>query len=545
MSSIILSLSAYYHDSAAALIRDGKIIAAAQEERFNKLKHDPSFPKKAIVSICNQSGTDLTKIDKVIFYEKPLVKFERILKTSIANAPMGFESFKQSMQEWIINQKLLMKRNIKRELASICTTLSEKPLLFSAHHLSHAASAFYPSPFEKSDRTLLDGVGEFETSSVWLGDGSELQHIKSIDFPHSLGLFYSTITQHCGFKVNSGEYKLMGPAPYGKPKYLSKLQELIHVFEDGSFALDMRVFEYCKSMKMTGSKLEDFLDIPVRSEDEALDPIHIDLAASAQKLIEDIILRICLNLRNKFDCESPCMSGGVALNCVSNGKILKSKSFKNIWVQPASGDAGGAVGAALVAHYASNKIRTVEKPDSMSGAYLGKYYSSDESSNELTKNGVKFERLSQVDLLDETASALCDGKAVGWFQGRSEFGPRALGSRSILADPRDPNMQRILNLKIKFRESFRPFAPIILVEEVENWFETIRNSPYMMFVDQLVSDKKRTPPQNESSVSQNISSQLAIERSSVPAVTHVDYTAFKQFASGRMLCCDELLERFL
>lgn len=532
MSSIILGISAYYHDSAAALVRDGKIIAAAQEERFTRLKHDPAFPKNAIVSLCNQTDISLADIETIIFYEKPLIKFERILKTSIANAPLGFENFKQSMQEWIINQKLLMKKNIKRELASISNTLAEKPLLFSAHHLSHAASAFYPSPFEKAIVLCLDGVGEFETTSVWLGEGAELKHLKSIDFPHSLGLFYSTITQHCGFKVNSGEYKLMGLAPYGKPKYLSKLQELLHVSDDGSFALDMRYFEYCKSLKMTSSKLAAFLDIPVRLDGEDLKPCHMDLAASAQKVIENIILKICINLRNEFDCENLCMSGGVALNCVSNGKILKSNTYKNIWVQPASGDAGGAIGAALVAYYASNKIREVEKPDSMGGSYLGKKYSNNECSDELKTNGVKFDRLDQNELIHETAQALCDGKAIGWFQGRSEFGPRALGARSILADPRDPNMQRTLNLKIKFRESFRPFAPIILIEECENWFETIRNSPYMMFVDHLLCNKK-TAQHHESLVSKSIPSQLAIERSVVPAITHVDYSARVQTISKK------------
>ena len=522
----ILGISSFYHDSAAALIVDGKIVAAAQEERFTRIKHDASFPFKSIEFVLKYGNIDLSKVDHVAFYEKPFLKFERLLETYVAHSPKGFGQFLKSMPIWL-REKLFQKRILTQNLKKFDKNFDEKKILFSEHHLSHAASAFYPSPFEKAVVLTADGVGEWATTTVAIGQGKKLEIKKEIHYPHSLGLLYSAFTYYTGFKVNSGEYKLMGLAPYGKPKYKKIIEEnLVDTKQDGSFWLDQRFFNYSTDFTMINSKFEKLFGKKRRvPERDKIEQFHMDIAASIQSFTEDIMLKLSRAIRDEFAIENLCLAGGVALNCVANGKILKEKIFKNIWVQPAAGDAGGALGAALsVWHLHLNKDREQSKyDDDMLGSYLGPNYKQDEIEQSLKNIKANFEVYNQENLIEKTAVAISNGKAVGWFQGRMEFGPRALGNRSILGDPRDPNMQKNLNLKVKFRESFRPFAPSILENECRNWFELETKSPYMLMVSNVKKDKTIEPTDGE----QNLFGieKLNVKRSSIPAVTHVDYSA--------------------
>ena len=522
----ILGISSFYHDSAAALIVDGKIVAAAQEERFTRIKHDASFPFKSIEFVLKYGNIDLSKVDHVAFYEKPFLKFERLLETYVAHSPKGFGQFLKSMPIWL-REKLFQKRILTQNLKKFDKNFDEKKILFSEHHLSHAASAFYPSPFEKAVVLTADGVGEWATTTVAIGQGKKLEIKKEIHYPHSLGLLYSAFTYYTGFKVNSGEYKLMGLAPYGKPKYKKIIEEnLVDTKQDGSFWLDQRFFNYSTDFTMINSKFEKLFGKKRRvPEKDKIEQFHMDIAASIQSFTEEIMLKLSRAIRDEFAIENLCLAGGVALNCVANGKILKEKIFKNIWVQPAAGDAGGALGAALsVWHLHLNKDREQSNyDDDMLGSYLGPNYKQDEIEQSLKNIKANFEIYNQENLIEKTAVAISNGKAVGWFQGRMEFGPRALGNRSILGDPRDPNMQKNLNLKVKFRESFRPFAPSILENECRNWFELETKSPYMLMVSNVKKDKTIEPTDEE----QNLFGieKLNVKRSSIPAVTHVDYSA--------------------
>ncbi len=523
----ILGISAFYHDSAACLLKDGEIVAAAQEERFTRKKHDASFPHHAIKYCLKEAQINAENISSIIFYEKPFLKFERLLETYLAFAPKGFKSFIAAMPIWI-KYKLFQKSILIKELS---TTLAvdvnwKDRLLFSEHHLSHAASAFYPSPFESAAVLTLDGVGEWTTTSLALGKGNTLKVIKEIHFPHSLGLLYSAFTYYTGFKVNSGEYKVMGLAPYGEPKYVDIIKkELIKIADDGSFQLNMRYFNYATGVTMTNKKFNDLFGGPPRNPETQLTQREMDLAASVQKVTEDVLLQIAKNIARDTGERNLCLAGGVALNCVANGILLREKIFDNIWIQPAAGDAGGALGAALCAwhlHYQKNR-KTDLAHDAMKGTYLGPRFSDDEIEYELTKCGAVFNKLSEIDLIEQVASALAEEKAVGWMQGRMEFGPRALGGRSIIADPRSPMMQKQLNLKVKYRESFRPFAPSVLREDVREWFEHDTDSPYMLFVADVQKDKRLAMTNKEEALFGI--DKLNVPRSSVPAITHVDYSA--------------------
>ena len=522
----ILGLSAFYHDSAAVLLRNGKIAWAVQEERFTRIKHDAAFPHESIKFILENEGISLDDIEYIAFYDKPFLKFERLLETAIAFAPKGFLSFCQSMTVWI-KEKLFMKSLLINELKKFSDGFDKKKLLFGHHHKSHAASAFFPSPFERAAVVVLDGVGEWSTATVSFGEGNSLVAEREIKFPHSLGLLYTAFTFYCGFKVNSGEYKLMGLAPYGEPIYADKIkQELIDIKDDGSFWVNQTYFSYCYGLKMIGPRFEELFGRPARkSDDKSLDKFYMDVAASIQAVTEEIVLKIVGHTAKRYEVENLCLAGGVALNCVANGKILESKFFKRVWVQPASGDAGGALGVALdLWHSYLQKPRLVETLDSMSGAYLGPEFEDEQIIEDLEKLGAVYHSKSDADLVNETAKALSDGAAVGWFQGRMEFGPRALGNRSILGDPRDPSTQSKLNLKIKFRESFRPFAPSVLREEYKNWFDLNCDSPYMLFVAGVCENHRIKQKPGPVDINQ--------ARSSVPAITHVDYSARVQTVSS-------------
>lgn len=525
----ILGISAYYHDSAAALLVDGKPVAAAQEERFTRIKHDAAFPKNAIAYCLDEAGLDLDDIDHIVFFEKPLLKFERLLETYLASAPRGFGSFKVAMPVWI-KEKLFQKSNLAASLKDLSRAgkagAIEDKLLFAEHHQSHAASAYYPSPFNEAVVLTMDGVGEWATTSVAIGRGSKLETIKEINWPHSLGLLYSAFTYYTGFKVNSGEYKVMGLAPYGEPKYAQLIMEkLIDVKPDGSFWLDQSYFNYASGLTMTSRKFHDLFGGPPRTAESPLTQTHMDLAASVQKVTEIVMLRMTRALAKETGIENLCLAGGVALNCVANGKILRDNAFKRIFVQPAAGDAGGALGAAFAAHAMhANQPRFISAGmDAMGGSYLGPSFAQVDIEGRLAAQGAKFRSMSDDELYDATAESLENGDAVGWFQGRMEFGPRALGARSILGDPRNPEMQKTLNLKIKFRESFRPFAPSVLAEDVADYFELDQASPYML----MVADVKRNRRRHMNAAEAGLFGieKLNVARSDVPAVTHVDYSA--------------------
>jgi len=522
----ILGISAFYHDSAAVLIKEGEIIAAAQEERFTRNKHDSNYPKKAVDFVLEEAGLKLSEIDHIAFYEKPFLKFERLLETYLAFAPKGFKSFSMSMPLWLrekLFQKNLLMQNLKEHDENFN---DEKKLLFSEHHFSHAASAYYPSPFKDAVVLTLDGVGEWATTTTALGENDNLEIIKEIHFPHSLGLLYSAFTYYTGFKVNSGEYKLMGLAPYGEPKYKKLIMDnLIDLKSDGSFRLNMDYFNYATGLTMTNKKFEELFKNPVRiPEKNFLTQFHMDVAASAQAAIEEAVLTLTRSLAKEHKSKNLCLAGGVALNCVANGKILKENIFEKIWIQPAAGDAGGALGAALsVWHKELNKKRIYPLEDRMKGSYLGPNYSDNNVELELKKLGAKFEKYSEEQIIDITAKELNNSKTIGWFQGKMEFGPRALGARSIIADPRSEQMQKTLNLKVKFRESFRPFAPSVLREDLSEWFELNCDSPYMLLVADINKSIRREMNQEEKNLFGI--DKLNVKRSTIPAVTHVDYSA--------------------
>ena len=518
----ILGISAFYHDSAAALICDGEIIAAVQEERFSRIKHDNSFPINSIHFLLKSKDIDLQKIDAVVFYEKPFLHFERLLETYVANAPKGFKSFSKSMPLWL-KDKLFQKNKILKNLYSISKKFSSDKLFFCEHHLSHAASAFFPSPFKKALILTVDGVGEWSTTTVSIGDNHSIKMIKEIKYPHSLGLLYSAFTYYLGFKVNSGEYKVMGLAPYGQPTFKDLIyQNLIDVKDDGTFRLNQKYFSYSTSLKMTNDKFNKLFGKKNRNSKEKLEQFHMDIASSIQKVIEETLIKIISSLSSEFSINNLCLAGGVALNCVANGKILETKKFKNIWIQPASGDAGGSLGAALYYWYNKSKNNKPEI-DSMKGSYLGPDFSNSEIEKILIKEGAVYKYYNDSELLKETAILLSQSNSIGWFQGRMEFGPRALGSRSILADPRSDKMQKNLNLKIKFRESFRPFAPSILEDYVSDWFDLKVKSPYMLLVANVKKEIREKLTDKENRLFGI--DLLNVKRSTIPAVTHVDYSA--------------------
>ncbi len=520
----ILGISAFYHDSAAALIDDGRIVAAAQEERFTRRKHDPSFPHHAIAYCLAQAGIGADQLDHVVFYDKPFLKFERLLETYVALAPRGFRSFKMSIPLWL-REKLFQKNLLRGELRKFSETFDAGRLLFCEHHLSHAASAFYPSPFERAAVLTMDGVGEWTTTSAAIGNGHHLEIIQEIHFPHSLGLLYSAATYYTGFKVNSGEYKVMGLAPYGEPKYAQLiLDHLIDLKPDGSFRLDMSYFDYCTGFTMTNDRFAKLFGQPVRGPDQLLAGFHMDVAASIQAVLDEAVLRLTRGLARQTGAKHLCLAGGVALNCVANGKVLRDGHFDEIWIQPAAGDAGGALGAALAAYHGfADRPRDVNAMDGMSGAFLGPEFSQSEIEQRLTAAGAKFATLGEADMIETTAQALVAQQAVGWFQGRMEFGPRSLGARSILGDPRSPAMQKNLNLKVKYRESFRPFAPAVLREDVADWFELDGASPYMLLVADVREPRRRRMSAEEQALFGI--DKLNVARSEIPAVTHVDYSA--------------------
>jgi len=522
----ILGISAFYHDSAATILIDGEIIAAAQEERFTRIKHDSNYPYNAVEFVLNFAKLKLNDVDQIIFFEKPFLKFERLLETYVAFAPRGFKSFCMAMPVWL-KDKLFQKKILFNELKRHDSNFNdEKKIYFSDHHLSHAASAFFPSPFEEAIVLTADGVGEWATTTVAIGKGNKLEIKKEIHFPHSLGLLYSAFTYYTGFKVNSGEYKLMGLAPYGAPIYEDKIKNnLIDIKEDGSFYLDQSYFNYATGLTMTNKKFDNLFGQKVRdAKHEKLTQFHMDIAASIQKVTEDIMIKLIKSLKEEFDISNLCLAGGVALNCVANGKMLKEKIFENIWVQPAAGDAGGSLGAALALWYIEqNNPRKVDHNDSMQGSYLGPEYSQKEIEEQLDKAGAKYEVFNDQELLDKTVTDLSKEEVVGWFQGRMEFGPRALGGRSILGDPRSEKMQKNLNLKVKYRESFRPFAPSILKEDLSEWFDLNIDSPYMLMVSNINKDKIIEMTEDQKNLFGI--DKLNIKRSEIPAVTHVDYSA--------------------
>ncbi|MEN8189595.1 MAG: carbamoyltransferase [Thermodesulfobacteriota bacterium] len=521
----ILGLSAFYHDSAATLVVDGEIIAAAQEERFTRKKHDPGFPVNAINYVLSAGNLTLAEVDHVAFYDKPFLKFERLLETYLACAPKGFNSFRMAMPVWL-REKLFLKSQLTRQLKRLDKQFKDSKLLFGEHHVSHAASAFYPSPFEEAMILTLDGVGEWATTTVAIGRSDTLEIVKELHFPHSLGLLYSAFTYYLGFRVNSGEYKVMGLAPYGEPKYKDLiLEKLIDLKNDGSFHLDQSYFNYTTGLTMTNQRFAELFGQPVRKpESDQLTQFHMDMAASVQAVTEEIVLAIVRSLAESHNISNLCLAGGVALNCVANGKILRENIFENIWIQPAAGDAGGALGAALaVWHKELGQPREVKTPDSMQGAYLGPVFDQESIEKELTRCGAVFDTVEDEVVFTEAAQALASGKAVGWFQGRMEFGPRALGGRSILGDPRSESMQKTLNLKVKYRESFRPFAPSVLRDEMSDWFSLDHDSPYMLLVDGVHPDKRRVLSEEENALFGI--DKLNIRRSEIPAITHVDYSA--------------------
>ncbi|MCX2976870.1 carbamoyltransferase family protein [Candidatus Marimicrobium litorale] len=522
----ILGLSAYYHDSAAALVKDGEIVAAAQEERFSRKKHDAGFPGSAIRYCLAEAGLSLADVDEVVFYDKPLVKFERLLETYLSYAPNGLRSFIAAMPIWL-KEKLYLKSTLKTELSNLGDLKkTELPdLLFSEHHQSHAASAFFPSPFEKAVVLCLDGVGEWATTTAWLGEGKTLKPLWELDFPHSLGLLYSAFTYYTGFKVNSGEYKLMGLAPYGEPTYVELiLDNLMDLKEDGTFRLDMQYFNYCTGLTMTNKKFDKLFGGPARQAEGELTQREMDIAASIQKVTEEVVLRLAKTAQRETGCRNLCLAGGVALNCVSNGELLRAEVFDEVWVQPAAGDAGGALGAALVAwHERHDGNREINGADSMKGSYLGPRYASDEIRKQLDASGAVYQELDDSALLPKLADILASEHVVGWFQGRMEFGPRALGGRSIIGDPRSSKMQSVMNLKIKYRESFRPFAPSVLAEDVSDYFVHDCPSPYMLMVAPI-TEAIRIPMTAEQESLFGIE-KLNVPRSALPAITHVDYSA--------------------
>ena len=522
----ILGISAFYHDSAAALIEDGAILAAAQEERFSRKKHDARFPRQAVAYCLGEARIRPAEVDHVVFYDKPFLKFERLLETYLAFAPRGFRSFRMAMPLWL-KEKLLQRRLLREELEKFSPAIDwDGRLLFTEHHQSHAASAFYPSPFREAAVLTMDGVGEWATTSVAIGHDNRLKMLRELHFPHSIGLLYSAFTYYTGFKVNSGEYKVMGLAPYGEPRYAKAiLDQLIDLKADGTFRLNQDYFDYCTGLRMTNQRFDALFGGPPRKPDEPLAQRHMDLAASIQKVTEEIVLRLCRGLARETGAANLCLAGGVALNCVANGKILRDGSFKDIWIQPAAGDAGGAVGAALIAYhmFLDQPRPPTNRGDAMKGAYLGPSFSQFEIESRLRAAGARFEVFDDPALIETTVDALATEQAVGWFQGRMEFGPRALGNRSILGDPRSPTMQRTLNLRIKYRESFRPFAPSVLREDVADWFELDADSPYMLLVADVVAPRRRQMTEREQALFGI--DKLNVPRSDIPAVTHVDYSA--------------------
>ena len=527
----ILGISAFYHDSAACVLKDGEIVAAAQEERFTRKKHDPNYPKNAINFVLDYSNLKLSEVDHIVFFEKPFLKFERLLETYVGFAPRGFVSFAKAMPIWI-KEKLFQKNLLFNKLKEHDKNYkSDKNIFFSDHHLSHAASAFFPSPFEEAIILTADGVGEWATTTVGVGKNNHLEIKKEIHFPHSLGLLYSAFTYYTGFKVNSGEYKLMGLAPYGKPIYEEQVKQLIDIKEDGTFRLDQKYFNYATGLTMTSNKFDIlFGQKPRDPKNEKISQFHMDIAASIQKVTEEIMIKLSKALRKEYNIKNLCLAGGVALNCVANGKILEEKIFDNIWIQPAAGDAGGSLGAAMALwHIEHGNIRKINPLDNMKGSYLGTEFSQLQIEEELKSVGANFETFDYENMIDKTSDYLSNEKAVGWFQGRMEFGPRALGSRSILGDPRSDKMQRNLNLKVKYRESFRPFAPSVLREDLSNWFDINVDSPYMLLVANINPEKKIEMSDEQKKLFGI--EKLNVKRSEIPAVTHVDYSARVQTVS--------------
>ncbi len=529
----ILGISAFYHDSAACILKDGEILAAAQEERFTRKKHDPDYPHNAINFVLKYANLKLSEVDQIVFFEKPFLKFERILETYVAFAPRGFLSFSKAMPLWI-KEKLFQKNLLFNKLKEHDAMYkSDKNIYFSDHHLSHAASAFFPSPFEEAVILTADGVGEWATTTVAVGRGNKLDIKKEIQFPHSLGLLYSAFTYYTGFKVNSGEYKLMGLAPYGKPIFQDKIRKLIDIKQDGSFRLNQKYFNYATGLTMTNNKFHKlFGQNPRDPKNEKLTQFHMDIAASIQKITEEIIIKLARSLLDEYRIKNLCLAGGVALNCVANGKILQEKIFDNIWIQPAAGDAGGSLGAALALwHLDQGNERKVDPGDDMKGSYLGPEFSQAQIECELKSIGAIFKTVDYENLINKTVNYLNNEKAIGWFQGRMEFGPRALGGRSILGDPRSDKMQKNLNLKVKYRESFRPFAPSILKEDLSTWFNMDVESPYMLLVADISPTKKiKMTDEQEKLIGID---KLNIKRSEIPAVTHVDYSARIQTVSKK------------
>ncbi len=521
----ILGISAFYHDSAACILIDGKIVAAAQEERFTRIKHDACYPHNAIEFVLKFSKLKLSEVDNIIFFEKPFLKFERLIETYVAFAPKGFLSFSKAIPVWIrekLFQKNLLFNNLKKHDADF---KNEEKILFSDHHLRHAASAFFPSPFEEAIVLTADGVGEWATTTVAVGKSNKLEIKKEIHFPHSLGLLYSAFTYYTGFKVNSGEYKLMGLAPYGEPKFIDNIYKIVDIKNDGTFRLDQTYFNYSTGLTMTNSKFHNlFGQKPRNPENQNLTQFHMDVAASIQKVTEEIMLKLAKSVKNEYGIDNLCLAGGVALNCVANGKLFKEKIYKNIWIQPAAGDAGGSLGAALALwHIEQNNPRKINLSDSMQGSYLGPEYTQKEIECELKEIGANYKVINDDELINKTAKDLSNGEAIGWFQYRMEFGPRALGGRSILGDPRSPDMQKNLNLKVKYRESFRPFAPSILKEDLTDWFDIKSDSPYMLMVAEV--NKQKCLEMNEEQEKLFGIDKLSVKRSDIPAVTHVDYSA--------------------
>jgi len=536
--NFLLGISCFYHDSAAVLIQDGEILSAVQEERFSRKKHDSRFPENAVKYCLKSNNLDLKDIEKIIYYEKPLLTFERLLETYIAVAPRGSRSFIAAMQVWL-KEKLFLKSELKKYFKSIQKDISKEKqttipeILFAEHHQSHAAAAFYPSPFDKAIILCMDGVGEWATTSAWIGEGNKIKPLWDISFPHSLGLLYSSFTYYCGFKVNSGEYKLMGLAPYGKPLYAKKIKEkLIDIKDDGTFRLDMSYFKYHRGFRMTSSKFHKLFGLPPRKPEEELTQFHMDLASSIQDVTEEIVIKICSSLRKETGLKNICLAGGVALNCVANGKLINKKIFDNVWIQPASGDAGSALGAALIGWYESlKKSRKINLDDSMKGTYLGCNFSNMEIINYLKKINAPYKHFDDDELFKNLSLLLDEGKVIGWFNGPMEFGPRALGGRSIIGDPRNQNMQRVMNQKIKYRESFRPFAPSVLEEDAKSQFEINTKSPYML----LVASVKKQLCIEMTNEQKNLFGidKLNIKRSTLPAITHVDYSARVQTVSKK------------
>ena len=521
----ILGISAFYHDSAACILKDGKIIAAAQEERFTRKKHDPNYPHNAVEFVLKYANLKLSEVDQIVFFEKPFLKFERLLETYVAFAPKGFVSFAKAMPLWI-KEKLFQKNLLFNKLKEHDSNYkSDENIFFSDHHLSHAASAFFPSPFDEAVVLTADGVGEWATTTVAVGKNNDLEIKKEIHFPHSLGLLYSAFTYYTGFKVNSGEYKLMGLAPYGNPIYENKVKQLIDLKDDGTFKLDQKYFNYATGLTMTNAKFNDlFGQNPRDPQKEKITQFHMDIAASIQKVTEEIMIKLAKSIRKEYEVKNLCLAGGVALNCVANGKILEEKIFDNIWIQPAAGDAGGSLGAALALwHIEQKNKRVINSSDDMKGSYLGTEFNQEEIEKELKSLRANFQILNYEELIEKTVEYLSNEKAIGWFQGRMEFGPRALGGRSILGDPRSDKMQKNLNLKVKFRESFRPFAPSVLREDLSKWFEMNVDSPYMLLVANINSDKKIEMTDEQRKLFGI--DKLNIKRSEIPAVTHVDYSA--------------------